>query len=125
LSSLAGGSKFSLQPKNPYGKTGSSAPNFSATTDALRKASPCEPRAPVLAVCRKLTSAGFDPSRPLHAYRGDTLSLKVRSIGEGARLTVDETRTAFARWKPFSHAAVSSQIARAQSAATCPAGGER
>jgi len=33
----------------------------------------------------RLVRAG-DPARPLHAYRGDTLCLKVRSIGEGARL---------------------------------------
>ena len=37
-------------------------------------------------MCRKLVDAGYDPARPLYAYRGDTLCLKVRSIGEGARL---------------------------------------
>lgn len=41
---------------------------------------------PVLALCRKLIEAGCDPDRPLHAYRGDTLCLTVRSIGEGAVL---------------------------------------
>jgi hypothetical protein len=44
--------------------------------------------APVLALCRKLVEAGHDPALPLHAYRGDVLALKVRSIGEGARLRV-------------------------------------
>jgi hypothetical protein len=48
--------------------------------------------APALALCRKLIEAGCDPDRPLHAYRGDTLSLRVRSIGEGARWTVKESR---------------------------------
>jgi hypothetical protein len=48
--------------------------------------------APVLALCRALLGAGYDPSRPLHAYRGKVLALKVRSIGEGARLTVADTR---------------------------------
>jgi hypothetical protein len=47
--------------------------------------------APVLALCRKLIEAGHDPNTPLEAYRGTTLCLKVRSIGEGARLTVKET----------------------------------
>ena len=42
--------------------------------------------APVLALCRKLIAAGYDPALPLHAYRGDTLALKVCSIGEGAHL---------------------------------------
>jgi hypothetical protein len=48
--------------------------------------------APVLAMCRKLVDAGYDQGRPLHAYRGDMLSLKVRSIGEGALLTVEDNR---------------------------------
>ena len=66
---------------------------------------------PVLQLCRMLIAAGIDPSRPLHAYRGNMRCLIVRSIGEGAKLTVDESRTAFARWKAFPHAAVSSGIA--------------
>jgi hypothetical protein len=41
---------------------------------------------PVLALCRKLIAAGYDPALPLHAYRGDTLALKVCSIGVGAHL---------------------------------------
>jgi hypothetical protein len=45
-------------------------------------------RAPVTMLCRVLLEAGYDTGRPLHAYRGDVLSLRVRTIGEGARLTV-------------------------------------
>jgi hypothetical protein len=41
-------------------------------------------------MCRALIGAGYDPSRSLHGYRLDALALKVRSIGEGARLTVNE-----------------------------------
>jgi hypothetical protein len=48
--------------------------------------------APVLALCRALVTAGQDPNRPLHAYRGDVLCLCVRSIGEGARLAVEDDR---------------------------------
>jgi hypothetical protein len=48
--------------------------------------------APVLAMCRKLVEAGRDPATPLHAYRGDMLCVKVRSIGEGARYTVEDNR---------------------------------
>jgi hypothetical protein len=44
--------------------------------------------APVLALCRELIAAGHDPSRPLHAYRDGVLVLRVRSIGEAARLRV-------------------------------------
>ena len=44
--------------------------------------------APVLALCRILLNAGFDPARPLIAYRGPVLALRVRSISEGASLVV-------------------------------------
>jgi hypothetical protein len=47
--------------------------------------------APVLSLCRALIEAGHDPNTPLEAYRGTTLCLKVRGIGECARLTVKET----------------------------------
>jgi hypothetical protein len=48
---------------------------------------------PVLALCRKLIEAGHDPSMPLEAYRGETLCLRVRSIGETARLRMDTDKT--------------------------------
>jgi transposase len=44
--------------------------------------------APVLALCRELIAAGHDPKRSLHAYRDGVLVLRVRSIGEAARLRV-------------------------------------
>ena len=49
--------------------------------------------APVLALSRKLIEAGRDPGTPLEAYRGDTLCLRVRSIGEAARLRMDTDKT--------------------------------
>lgn len=48
--------------------------------------------APVLALCRALVTAGQDPNRPLHAYRGGALCLRVRSIGQAAQLTVEDDR---------------------------------
>lgn len=45
--------------------------------------------APVLAMCRELVAAGYDPATPLEAYRGDMLCLKARSIGEGANLEIN------------------------------------
>jgi hypothetical protein len=45
--------------------------------------------APVLALCRKLVEAGHDTSLPLEAWRGDTLCLRVRSIGESAQLEIN------------------------------------
>jgi hypothetical protein len=46
--------------------------------------------APVLDLCRALIKAGHDPKRALHAYRGEVLALAVRSIGEGAQLTIED-----------------------------------
>jgi hypothetical protein len=52
--------------------------------------------APVLALCRKLVEAGHNPSMPLEVYRGDALALRVKSIGQGARLEVNgNTRLVF------------------------------
>jgi hypothetical protein len=57
---------------------------------------------PVLAMCRALIAAGYDPSRPLHVYRGKVLALKVRTIGEGARLQVNSGGTGFSWDSPAS-----------------------
>jgi hypothetical protein len=46
--------------------------------------------APVLALCRRLLEAGHDPASALEAYRGKIPCLRVRSIGEAAKLTVRE-----------------------------------
>jgi hypothetical protein len=55
--------------------------------------------APALTLCRRLIEAGLDPALPLEAYRGTTLSLRVRSIGEGAKLTVYEGTRGRPRFK--------------------------
>ena len=44
---------------------------------------------PVLAMCRKLVTAGIDPATPLECYRGTTLALTVASIGHGADLRLN------------------------------------
>jgi hypothetical protein len=48
--------------------------------------------APVFALCRALLTGGQNPNRPLLAYRGEVFCLRVRSIGEGARLTIEDNR---------------------------------
>jgi hypothetical protein len=45
-----------------------------------------------LGLCRLLIKARQNPMRPLHAYRGDTLALIVRTIGEGSTFTVEDDR---------------------------------
>jgi hypothetical protein len=44
--------------------------------------------APIIALSRKLLDVGLDPATPFEAYRGNTLALRARSIGEAARLEV-------------------------------------
>ena len=43
---------------------------------------------PVIALCRQLVAASYDPRTPLEAYRGNTLCLHVRSIGEAVGLEI-------------------------------------
>jgi hypothetical protein len=50
---------------------------------------------PVLLLCRKLIAAGVDPDRQLQVYRGETVCLVVRSIGEAARLEISSGGTGF------------------------------
>ena len=46
---------------------------------------------PILALCRQLVeSSTYASSTPLDAYRGDMLCLRVRSIGEAAKLEIDD-----------------------------------
>src|ERR1700687_5970032 len=55
--------------------------------------------APVLALCRRLIELGHDPATSLKAYRADVLSLQLRSIGEGAKLTIEDDRLGQARFR--------------------------
>jgi hypothetical protein len=57
--------------------------------------------APVFALCRGLIGAGYDPSRPLHVYRDGKLCLRLRSIGEGACLTVEDDRHGRPRFRSW------------------------
>ena len=50
---------------------------------------------PVITLCRMLLEAGCDPATPLEAWRASTLSLRIRSIGEAAKLRVNPKGTAF------------------------------
>jgi hypothetical protein len=79
--------------------------------------------APVLAMCRQLIEDGHDPELSLRAYRGDVLCITVRTIGEGAALTVAEgsrDMPRFRRWKPMLYREGSPRIARPKQPATTP-----
>lgn len=66
--------------------------------------------APALGLCRALVQAGHHPDLPLHVFRGTTLAFVVRSIGEGARLTVEDDargRPRFRLWRSRTDGAAS------------------
>jgi hypothetical protein len=50
---------------------------------------------PILLLCRKLVAAGYDPATPMDCWRGDTLCLSVRSIGQAASLEINAHGTGF------------------------------
>lgn len=64
-------------------------------------------------MCRALLGGGFDPDRAMHVYRGKSLALTVRSIGEGAKLTVTD-----AHGRPRIRHVVAQDWARLQEART-------
>ena len=66
-----------------------------------------ESSTPVLKICRQLITVGHDPATPLNAYRGDVLSLRIRSISEGAGLEVNGEGTGF---RPFHKPGIASLV---------------
>ena len=68
--------------------------------------------APVLALCRELLAAGHDRETWLEAFRGGVMCLRVKGIGKGAALAIDETRARFRRWEAYSPARVTAPVRR-------------
>ena len=58
-------------------------------------------KTPVLSLCRHLLAVGLDPDSALEVYRNGTLALKVRSIGEGATITVEDNRYGQPVFRPY------------------------
>jgi hypothetical protein len=57
-----------------------------------------------LDLCRRLIVAGVDPDAELHCYRDGVIALRIKSVGAGAKLTVQETASGgprFSSWRPF------------------------
>jgi hypothetical protein len=65
---------------------------------------------PVLVLCRKLVEIGHDPATPMDVYRGSTLALRVRSIGEAAGLQVASHSRGFIRAPQWRRGSLVSQI---------------
>jgi hypothetical protein len=53
----------------------------------------CTSPTPILSLCRQLLRAGHDARTPLEAYRGETLCVRLPSIGTGAALTVRDNHS--------------------------------
>ena len=51
--------------------------------------------APILALCRQLLAAGLNPDQALEVFRGSTLAVRVRSIGEAAALEINAKGSGF------------------------------
>jgi hypothetical protein len=76
-------------------------------------------RQPYLAAARVLIATGYDPDNWLEGWRPESTGFALRArLGIAAGLTVDETRTIFAPWKPFSPSAVSPSIRHSEIPAT-------
>jgi hypothetical protein len=43
-------------------------------------------------MCRTLVTAGFDPQRPLLAFRGDELAMRIKTIEYGAHFSEPENQ---------------------------------
>ena len=63
--------------------------------------------APILAMCRQLLQVGLNPDQALEVYRAGILALTVRSIAQGARLTVEDDSRGTPRFRPWRGGAAS------------------
>ena len=73
--------------------------------------------APSLVLCRDLLAAGLNPDAALEAYRNGILAFRVRSLRDGARLTVEDDhlgRPKFRRWRGPRGDGAASSIAQAE-----------
>ena len=55
--------------------------------------------APTLVLCRELLNAGANPDSSLVVYREGVLALRIRSIREGAKLTVEDAESGTPRFR--------------------------
>jgi hypothetical protein len=94
--------KISLERVNRHGQSSAKLPDGTLLVRRSRQA--------FLDSARTLISAGCDPDIWLEGWRPGSTSFDLRArLGIAGGLTVDETRTVFAPWKPFSPSAVAPQ----------------
>ncbi|WP_154072731.1 hypothetical protein [Bradyrhizobium erythrophlei] len=105
-----------IEPR--HGRFGASLPDGTVLVGSSRQ--------PFLDAARVLIASDYDPDSWLEGWRPGATAFALRGkLGIATGLTVDETRTVFARWKPFSRSAVSPSIRHSDGAATIPATSDR
>ena len=78
-------------------------------------------RQPFLDAARALLDAGYPATTWIEGWRSGATTFALRAqLGVAAGLTVDESKTCFARWKPFSSSAVASSMRSSEMGATIP-----
>ena len=95
---------------------GSSSDHYAVYVGENRRLLLASSRQPLLDGARALLAEGCQPDTLLIMRRADGVDALRARAGDAARLTVDETRTSFARWKPFFRSAVSPRNAPSRSA---------
>lgn len=79
-------------------------------------------RQPLLDTARVLIRIGCRPDAIIAMRRRNSVSDDLRaSLGVAAKYTVDETKTVFAKWKPFSQSAVAGVVASERESAVVTA----
>jgi hypothetical protein len=103
--------KIILESINRRGRSSASLPDGTVLVRSSRQA--------FLDAARVLVAAGYDPEGSLEGWSSGRTAFVLRArLGIAAGLTLDETRTVFAPWKPFSSSAVASSIRHFNEAAT-------
>ncbi len=103
--------KIILDAINRRGRSSASLPDGTVLVGSSRQ--------PFLDAARVLITARHEPDCWLEGWRTGATAFALRArLGAAAGLTVDETKTIFAKWKPFSSSAVSSSIRHSEQAAT-------
>jgi hypothetical protein len=106
-----GAIRILLEPVNNRGRSKATFPDGTVLVRSSRQA--------FLDGARVLIAADYDRASWVEGWRPGASAFALRARLEiAAGLTVDETRTVFAAWKPFSPSAVSSSIRHSEEEAT-------
>jgi hypothetical protein len=107
----AGTIRIILESVNRHGRSSASLPDGTILVGSSRQ--------PFLDAARVLIAAGNDPDSWLEAWRPGATAFALRGrLRIAGALTVDETKTAFAKWKAFSSSAVDAGIGYSEGPAT-------